>query len=118
MPRGGLLRRARERQKKIAGERIRILLNLADAICVQDIQLAERYGDLARRISMRTRVNIPAEYKWRYCRKCKKLLFPGINSTVRVRSKRYPHIVIKCKMCEGINRRPFKTDKKGLLGAE
>lgn len=108
MLRGGLLRKAREKQRKIAEERIRILLTLADVVCTQDVQLAERYGELARRISMRTRVRIPAEYKWRYCKKCKRLLFPGINSIVRVRSRRYPHIVIRCKLCGGINRRPFK----------
>jgi len=109
MLRGGLLKRIREKRRKIAEERIKILLNLADSICTQDIQLAERYGELARKISMRTRVRIPAEYKWRYCKKCKKLLFPGVNSTIRIRSKRYPHIVIKCGMCNGINRRPFKN---------
>ncbi len=104
-------RRHLVKQKRIARDRIMLLLRMADDIVRENPQLAERYGDIARRLSLRARVRIPEEYSWRYCRRCKKLMFPGVNAVVRLRSRRYPHMVIKCLRCRCINRRPYIREK-------
>lgn len=111
------MRRFRERKlraRRIARERIRRLLRLANETFKEDLSLAERYGELARKISIRCRVPIPAEWRWRYCRHCKTLLFPGSNAIIRTRSESYPHITIKCQKCGKVNRRPYLREKKGL----
>ncbi len=99
------------KQKRIAKDRIILLLRMADDIVREDPHLAERYGDIARRLSLRTRVRLPEEYSWRYCKRCKKLMFPGVNAVIRSRSRRYPHMVIKCLRCGYINRRPYIREK-------
>jgi len=102
------------RAKRIARQRIVILLKLADKTAREDISLAEKYGELARKISIRCRVPIPSEWKWRFCKSCKTLLFPGITAIVRNRSEKYPHITIKCLKCGNINRRPYLREKRKL----
>ncbi|RLG48424.1 MAG: ribonuclease P [Thermoproteota archaeon] len=100
----------RSAQRVIARERVVRLLRLADEIHLRDLELAEAYGELARRIAMRTRVRIPREWRWRYCRKCKRLLFPGITATVRVNS-RNRCVEIRCGRCGHVNRRPYVREK-------
>lgn len=97
----------KSRQRRLARERMSILLELSERASLDDIELAERYGDLARRISMRCRVPIPREWKWRYCKRCKRLLFPGITAIVRTSSKQRPHLIIRCTRCGSVNRRPL-----------
>ncbi|MEM0017006.1 MAG: ribonuclease P [Candidatus Korarchaeum sp.] len=99
--------RSKAREKEIASQRIRRLLKLADEIYREDKVLAMTYGDLARRIAMRSRVRIPREWRWRFCKHCKKLLYPGINMSVRARSKRMPHLVLRCDECGRVSRRPY-----------
>ncbi len=108
------LKERKLRAKRIARERIAILLRLADKTARGDVLLAERYGELARKISIRCRVPIPSEWKWRYCRSCKTLLFPGITAIIRTRSEKYPHLTIKCLKCGSINRRPYLREKRKL----
>ena len=104
--------RRRAKEKAIAKERIVLLLRLADEVYKEDPDLALKYGELARRISERTRVKIPREWKWRFCKRCGSLLFPGKNAVVRVRDRRMPHLVIHCLRCGGIRRIPYLREKK------
>lgn len=54
------------------------------------------------KISTRHGIGLPIELKDRYCRKCKHLLYPGINSRIRIRSKvRY----LTCETCGAIKRK-------------
>lgn len=99
--------RSRAREKEIASQRIRRLLRLADEIYKEDRNLAVAYGELARRIAMRARVRIPREWRWRFCKHCKRLLYPGINMSVRLRSRRMPHLVLRCGECGGVSRHPY-----------
>ena len=56
-------------------------------------------------ISTRHRIGLPNELKNRFCRSCKKLLYPGINSRIRIRSKvRY----MTCIECGTIKRKNFR----------
>jgi ribonuclease P protein subunit RPR2 len=100
----------REFQKKpynveMAEQRIERLFSLAEKVFSTRPELADRYVDIARRISMRHRVGIPGQYKKRICKQCGSYLMPGQNSRTRLDGK---NIVITCKNCEAIKRYPYK----------
>jgi len=85
-------------QNKIAKERIIKLFQMAEKIAfVGDINLANRYVEIARKISMRFKVPIPKEFKRRICKNCYKYLVPGLNCRVRIyRGK----VIIYCYSCK------------------
>ena len=92
-------KRTRDSSKEIAEERIIILLTKADVIYSTDQELAIRYGNLARKIAMKAKVKIPQKWRFRFCRKCKKFLYPGINSHVRVKSGKPSRVALYCEIC-------------------
>ena len=91
--------------KKIALERIRILLNRAKI----DKKRSTRYVELARRIAEKCRVKIPKEFKIRICRKCNTFLIPGFNCRVRIKKSR---VIITCLNCGKIKRYPLVREIK------
>ncbi len=90
--------------KQIAQERIEILMNKAFETIHKEPDLAQRYVELARKIGMRYRVRIPKKWKIFICRKCKRLMVPGLNCRVRIQRKREPHVTITCLMCNHTKR--------------
>jgi len=98
-------------EKDIARQRIRYLLELAKTVFSKDRELAQRYVEIALNIAKRMRVKVPLTYKMFICKRCKRLLIPGINCRVRIRQRREPHIVITCLECRHIMRRPIKRRK-------
>ncbi len=92
----------------IARQRISRLFELALEIYKTDLDLADRYVELARKISMRARVRIPRRYRLLYCKGCGGILIPGVTARVRVRSLREKHIVIKCLRCGRFIRHPIQ----------
>jgi ribonuclease P protein subunit RPR2 len=90
--------------EKIALKRIDVLFMLAKKIIHDDSELAQRYVYVARKIAMRTRLNIPKEYKSLICKKCKKFILPGVNCRVRIQHKRQSHLVITCFNCNKYTR--------------
>ncbi|HIQ13580.1 MAG TPA: ribonuclease P [Thermoprotei archaeon] len=68
-----------------------------------------RYLILIRKISMKTRTRIPRYLKIFYCKKCKKIILPGVDAVYRVRSRPYKHIAVKCLSCGAIYRMGYKT---------
>ncbi|MBS7643653.1 ribonuclease P [Candidatus Bathyarchaeota archaeon] len=95
-------------EKQIALNRIQILFRLAIQVFHRNRILAQRYVELARRISMRCKVRIPPEYKRLVCRHCKQFILPGIGCRVRIQLKREPHVVITCLYCGGRTRIPLR----------
>ncbi|MBK5113409.1 MAG: ribonuclease P [Candidatus Heimdallarchaeota archaeon] len=101
-------RREKHATKKIAQERIEILLTRADGIYSKEPELAQRYGDLARKIAMKARTRIPEKWRIRFCRKCKKFLYPGLTTHVRIKSGSSSRVVYYCDICkEGKRSKPF-----------
>jgi len=98
-------------ERDIAKQRIEYLLKLARAVFDKDRELAQRYVEIALNISRRMKVKIPLTYKLFICKRCKKLLVPGVNCRVRIRQRREPHLVITCLECKYIMRRPIKKNK-------
>lgn len=86
--------------KKIALERIKILLTKADAIYSDDPSLAQRYGERARKVAMKVKIQIPKKWRFRFCRKCKKFLYPGINAHVRIKSGTPSRVITYCELCQ------------------
>ena len=86
--------------KKIALERIEILLTRADGIYSEEPRLAQRYGDLARRIAMKARIRMPEKWRIRFCSNCKKFLYPGITTHVRIKSRTSSRVIYYCNICE------------------
>ena len=96
-------------QKNIANRRIRRLFVLAEENALSGkIKLADRYVELARKISMRYLVSIPGEFKRSFCKHCYKYLLPGENCRVRIHRGK---LVIYCNSCKKYTRIPLKNSK-------
>lgn len=97
------------RRKKVALERIERLFELALKCFEENPERADRYVEIARRISMKAKVRIPRVYK-RYllCKKCKRLIVPGYTCRIRIRSDGSTKIVITCLRCGTIKRIPLR----------
>jgi len=80
-------------QRRIAGERIKILIELAR----RNKKYSRRYVELAWRLARKYRVKL-GKVKYTFCRKCFTLWTP---ETLRVRivHNPYPRVVYKCLVC-------------------
>ena len=87
-------------RKKIALERMYILVKIAISNARSDPNLAEKQANLARRISTRYRIRMPYELRMNFCKKCKKFIVPGINSRIRIGRTPLKSIRITCNFCE------------------
>ncbi|MEM4472767.1 MAG: ribonuclease P [Archaeoglobaceae archaeon] len=95
-----MLKREKEKERKIAFERISYLLERAEKFKMIDYELARRYVELARKISMKYRVRIPKKYKLTFCKKC---LYPYRSDRFRVRIHK-SSVIITCLNCSNIRR--------------
>lgn len=88
-------------QKQLALEHIRSLFQQAEEVFREDKGLANRYVELARKIAMKMKVRLPAEYKRRFCKYCHRYLRPGVNVRIRTRKGR---VVMYCGECKKVRR--------------
>jgi len=102
----------RDLEREIAAERIQILLKLAQETYRKDKALTQRYVDLAKSIVTKSKVKIPLQYKRLICKHCGRFMMPGVDSRIRIRQRREPHIVITCLHCQGRYRLPLRRRKK------
>jgi ribonuclease P protein subunit RPR2 len=104
----GKRRYAKKKQEivKTAEEHIYSLLNQAKEVSSKDIELANRYVELARKIAMKFKVRLSSEQKRLFCQHCYKFLVPGKNLRVRVHEHR---LIYYCLECKRFWRRPVKT---------
>lgn len=86
-------------QKKLALDRMHILI--AQAICNArtDPKLSQRYASLAKRISTRYKLRMPYEIRIAFCKKCKLFIAPGINSKIRIGRTTVKSIRVTCNFC-------------------
>ena len=82
----------KEKVKEIALEKIIHLFNEARS----NSSMADRYVELARKIGMKSNVNIPKEFKRRFCKHCYKYFRSG-NYRVRTRNKVVVYYCLNCK---------------------
>ena len=93
-------RREKNQTKQIAIERIDLLLTRADEIYLEEPDLALRYGELARKIAMKARIQIPKRWRLRFCNNCKRFIRPGINAHVRIKSGKQSSVIYYCEFCK------------------
>ncbi len=98
--------------RRIAHERIDILLGLARETVKSDPALSRRYVEIAQRIAMRSGVRLGPERKHFICKKCGGLLVPGVNCRVRVRTEHGTHVVVTCLECGSMKRYPAVKEKR------
>ncbi len=92
-------------QVNIAKERIQELFRQADEVFDEDPKLADRYVELARKISMKIKVRIPSNLKRKFCKHCYCFLKPGKNCRVRTHEGK---VVYYCQKCKKFMRFPYK----------
>ena len=97
--------------KKDIEKQVIRLLEKADDIIKDDMDMAQKYALQARKIQMRTRIKFPSQWKKRFCKHCKSFLYPGINSRVRLSSTNKT-IAINCFHCNKYTRIPYYRKKK------
>ncbi|HLD15214.1 MAG TPA: ribonuclease P [Candidatus Nanoarchaeia archaeon] len=89
--------------KKIAVERIKILFEQAE----KNREKSKRYVTLARKISTKNKVKIPANLKKRFCKNCNAYLIPGKNCRVRNHKGR---MIYQCQECKTYKRFVIKKN--------
>jgi len=95
----------KQAKKKLALERMYILINNAISNARLNPNLAQRQAILARRISTHHRIKMPYELRINFCKKCKNFIAPGINSRIRLGRTRLKSIRITCNFCENTYRK-------------
>ena len=96
-------KKQKEKAHKAAEETIRTLFREAEA--TKNRKLADRYAELARKISMKAKVKLPLGFKRRICKHCHKFLVPGENCRIRVSKGK---VVYYCLNCRHFMRFPYK----------
>jgi ribonuclease P protein subunit RPR2 len=98
--------------QKIARERIEILFNEANSAAEEgNLQRANRYVFLARKLAMKYNVKLTREQRRKFCHFCYKWLQPGKNVTIKLNPK-LQAVEYVCKECGHINRYPYIKEKK------
>ena len=86
-------------KKEIAKERILILFENAISNARNNPELAQRQASIARKISMRFKIQMPWQIRSSFCKKCKKFIVPNISSKVRIGRSQVKSIRITCDFC-------------------
>ena len=96
----------KQNQKNIAKQRILKLFDMAErAAHSSRLNLADRYVEIARKLSMKHLVPIPKKFKRSYCKHCYHYMLPGESCTIRIHRKK---IIVHCFYCKKITRFPLK----------
>ncbi|MFB5647779.1 MAG: ribonuclease P protein component 4 [Candidatus Nitrosomaritimum yanchengensis] len=85
--------------RKIALERMQILIENAISNARTNPSLSQRQASLARKISMRHKIRMPYDLRIVFCKKCKSFIAPGINSRIRLGRASVKSIRITCNLC-------------------
>ena len=88
-------------QVKLVQERIAHLFEMADEIYKEKPALADRYVQLARKLSMKYKVRLTSLHKRKFCSHCYKYR----RGRVRLRNKK---LVYYCPECKRYTRVPYK----------
>ncbi|MEM1873448.1 MAG: ribonuclease P Rpr2/Rpp21/SNM1 subunit [Acidilobaceae archaeon] len=98
-------------------QRAKIILSQAvEAARRGDYARARELGVYAVTLAMRAGVRLPRGLKRAICKNCRAPLIPGLTCTVRARSqsRRFSYLVVRCKLCGYIHRRPYKRYQRAL----
>tara|TARA_Y100000310_G_scaffold345827_1_gene470695 strand:+ start:6483 stop:6782 length:300 start_codon:yes stop_codon:yes gene_type:complete len=90
-------RRNKQKEKKIAEERIDILFSEA----AENPSYADRYVAMARKLAMKINLSLPRKYQRQFCKHCYKYLRFGVNATRRTKNGK---LITYCKSCKKYSR--------------
>ena len=85
--------------RKIAMERMHILIENAITNARTNPELSRRQASIAKRISTRHKIRLPYNLRMVFCKKCKSFIAPGINSRIRLGRVSVKSIRISCNLC-------------------
>jgi len=85
--------------RKIAMERMHILIENAITNARTNPELSQRQASIARRISTRHKIRLPYNLRMVFCKKCKSFIAPGVNSRIRLGRTSVKSIRISCNLC-------------------
>ncbi len=95
----------KHQQRTIATRRIQQLSRLAEAQAqAGNLEVAQRYIELARGIATRVVVPLPSAVKRQVCKHCGAYLLPGSTSRTRIHRGR---IILYCTRCGAYRRHPL-----------
>ena len=94
----------RNKVRRLARTRIRVLWQYALIAAKEQPSLARRQMHIARKIAQKARIKLPRHMKRHLCKICGAVLIPGENCRVRVRSNRSTHLTVTCLDCGAIRR--------------
>lgn len=100
--------KTRASAKADAADAARSLIDSAVKTSANDLALAKRQADLARKVMLRYNVRLDYSRRRFVCRGCKKLIVPGVNARVRLGHGKPPVIRITCLECGHTNRKIAK----------
>lgn len=101
-----MAKKNKKEQKKLALKRIKKLFSLSEQKAKENrLDLADRYVEIARKISMKYLVPIPTELKRRFCKHCYSYLIPNKNCRIRIHRGK---VIIYCYNCKKYTRIPLK----------
>lgn len=100
--------KTRASAKADAADAARSLIDSAVKTSANDLALAKRQADLARKVMLRYNVRLDYSRRRFVCRGCKKLMVPGVNARVRLGRGKPPVIRITCLECGHTNRKIAK----------
>ncbi|MDY0266181.1 MAG: ribonuclease P protein component 4 [Methanimicrococcus sp.] len=106
-------KKKKDATKRIAEERIEILLSLAEQTFKTDPEQSKRYIILAEAIGMRQNIRLNREQKRKYCKQCHTFRVPGKNCHIRLKNS---VILTTCHVCGGMSRYPY-YEKQNEIGA-
>lgn len=87
----------KDKLKKIALERVKILLKEAEEVFNENKKLANNYVRKARKIAMKVNLRIPSYLKRKFCKHCDSFLMPGKNLRVRTKNNKVVYYCLDCK---------------------
>lgn len=85
--------------RKIAMERMHILIENAITNARTNTELSQRQASIAKRISTRHKIRLPYNLRMVFCKKCKSFIAPGVNSRIRLGRASVKSIRISCNLC-------------------
>ena len=94
---------------EIAVERMNILFERAEMEFHEHPERSDRYVELALKLSTKYNTKVPQKWKRNFCKNCKKFLYPGHNSTVRLINE---EVNIFCGECGHVMKIPYRKEKK------
>ena len=90
--------------KDLAMQRVSRLLDIALKTASEDLCLAQRQGEIARRLCLKYNLRLPYGRRMLFCKGCSRLVVPGVNCRVRLDSRRKA-LRLVCLECGHVYRR-------------